>query len=401
MSWVTDIARDHAFRYIPFGHWLRHIPGKAQIESWIEWWASLREPPMSGRLPAVVRSWQFNLLCQLVILINTAFVFADTNYQIDNLQEQGMPASTAMEIFFCAFYTVELSLRLFAQGRWFFVGNDASWNWFDTCLVLVTFLDIVGSMSGNVGYTRVFRVLKIVKILRVVRVLQFFNELRLMINCVLGSIVSLFWCIVMIYFVMFLFAVYFTQEVTRHMQDEGLADVEVSDFPEIQEFFDSVQTTTLTLFMAVTGGEDWRRIYEVLEPVGTVACLGFLSYIFIFLFSVLNVIMGIFVEKAVKLAQPDADHLLIQTRKRHAADAQELITLFSNADLDGSKTLSQDEFELFISQPEFKEFLQMRGIDIKEAKTFFNMVAETIGDRELEVHHVVRCCLASRATPPA
>jgi len=205
--------------------------------------------------------------------------------------------------------------------------------------------------------------------------------------------VSLFWCIVMIYFVMFLFAVYLVQEVTRHMQDNGPAEVEVSDYPEIQIFFGSIQTSTLTLFMAVTGGEDWRRIYDVLQPVGTLACFGFLCYIFIFLFSVLNVIMGIFVEKAVKLAQPDADHVLLQTRKRHAADAKELLSLFACADLDGSQTLSQDEFELFISQPKFKEFLLIRGIDIKEARTFFNMVGESIGERELEVSQVVRCCL--------
>merc|ERR1740121_1796193 len=178
------------------------------------------------------------------------------------------------------------------------------------------------------------------------------------------------------------------------MQDNGSTDVEVSDYPEIETFFGSVQTCTLTLFMAVTGGEDWRRMYEVLEPVGALACFGFLCYVFIFSFSVLNVITAIFVEKAVKLAQPDADHQLIQSRKRQAADAKELQTLFRKADVDGSQTLSQGEFETFISQPDFKEFLQMRGIDIKEARTFFNMVSETIGrDRELEVNHVVRCCL--------
>ena len=99
-------------------------------------------------------------------------------------------------------------------------------------------------------------------------------------------------------------------------------------------------------------------------------------------------------EKAVKLAQPDADHLLLQSRKRHAADEKELLAMLEKADVDGSQTLSQREFESFFAQPEFKEFLLIRGIDIKEARTFFKMVSETIGrNKELDVNHVVRCCL--------
>merc|ERR1712032_240159 len=125
-------------------------------------------------------------------------------------------------------------------------------------------LDVVGSLTKNVGFARSFRLLKVVKVLRVVCVLQFFTELRLMLNCVLGSIVSLFWCIVMICFVMFLFAVFFTQAVTQYMKDVGPVDVSVEDFPDIDVFFGNIQTCILTLFMVVTGGEDWRNTYIVL-----------------------------------------------------------------------------------------------------------------------------------------
>merc|ERR1712238_465594 len=98
-------------------------------------------------------------------------------------------------------------------------------------------------------------------------------------------------------------------------------------------------------------------------------------------------------EKGVKMAQPDTNNQILETRRKQAADAKELLALFNKADADGSQTLSQGEFEICIGKPEFKEFLQTRGIDIKEARTFFNMVADTIGDRELDVSHVVRCCL--------
>jgi len=244
-----------------------------------------------------------------------------------------------------------------------------------------------------VGYTRVFRVLKVVKVLRVVRVLQFFTDLRMMINCVLASIVSLFWCIVMIVFVMFIFAVYFTQEATRYMKEDGPPNVELADYPLIRVFFGNVQTSILTLFMSVTGGEDWRNVYVVLQPVGDMPCAFFLAFIFVFLFSILNIIMSIFVEKGVKMAEPDTNNQILEARRKQAADRKELMQMFNKVDADGSQTISQDEFEICVATEEFKDFLSTRGIDIKEARTFFDMVADTIGDRELDVNHVVRCCL--------
>merc|ERR1712087_112721 len=66
------------------------------------------------------------------------------------------------------------------------------------------------------------------------------------------------------------------------------------------------------------------------------------------------------------------------------------------AGVDNFETLDHDQFLEIISRPSFTEFLQVRGIDIKEATTFFNMVAESIGDQELEMGSVVRCCLGIR-----
>ena len=108
-------------------------------------------------------------------------------------------------------------------------------------------------------------------------------------------------------------------------------------------------------------------------------------------------------DKAVKLARPDDDRLLLENRKRNAADAKELMLLFKKADVDGSETLSLSEFEAFLAVPRFKDFLLARGIDIKEVRTFFNLLAEAIGkNRELDVNRVsCAAASASKGTQPA
>jgi hypothetical protein len=192
---------------------------------------------------------------------------------------------------------------------------------------------------------------------------------------------------------MFLFAVYFTQAVGQHLRDTEPNLTNVGGYPIFEKNFGSVQTTMLTLFKAVTGGADWQEIYWVLQPVGNLKCAIFLLYVFVFLFSIWNVIMSVFVEKALKLAQPDVDDVMLEKRIKDFQDGKELTKLFEKADMDKSTTLNQEEFELFCSQPEFQRFLQARGIDIKEANLFFEMLVDSMGESEVPVGDLVATCI--------
>merc|ERR1712232_228980 len=82
-------------------------------------------------------------------------------------------------------------------------------------------------------------------------------------------------------------------------------------------------------------------------------------------------------------------------------DAKELERLFTRMDVDASGTVSQEEFMNFIEQPELAGFLRVRGIDVKEAKLFFSMVATSgkhCGTNEVEIAPIVACCLRIKGT---
>merc|ERR1712217_4388 len=74
--------------------------------------------------------------------------------------------------------------------------------------------------------------------------------------------------------------------------------------------------------------------------------------------------------------------------------AEELMSLFGELDEDGSQTVSLDEFRTVSKHPRLKSYLQIRGIDIKNAESFFNMLLAIAGeDSEIDLQTLVTACL--------
>ena len=132
-----------------------------------------------------------------------------------------------------------------------------------------------GGSGVNLGFLRLLRLCKIVKILRVFRTLRFFSELRLMLDCVVGSLMNVFWCLIMLIFVMYVFALLLQQGVVQYLQERGNDGSHIG----LQEYFSSVGVTVVTLFQSCTSGVDWSEPYKALQPTGWVLPISFLLYI--------------------------------------------------------------------------------------------------------------------------
>merc|ERR1740123_2279106 len=108
----------------------------------------------------------------------------------------------------------------------------------------------------DLRFIRVCRVLRVSKILRVFRAFRFLFELRLMVSCVLGSLVSLMWAGLLLMLVLMIFALIFVESLIEFR-------IENPDLPEIttdliDQNFGSVMTGMVKLFSCTTGGEDWH-----------------------------------------------------------------------------------------------------------------------------------------------
>jgi hypothetical protein len=390
-------------------------PGRMQsgltfLADWLEEMLVEGEPERTGRLYEIVHSKPFEMFCLSVIVFNGLFVGYTTNVEMEyfdahpsqdwsQLQAPTTPPEWLyIEIALVVWYCIELAMRLSVHKAHYFFNQDAKWNIMDFSLVAFSIADLI-SKATQIGFFRMIRVFKVVKVLRTLRAMRFFQELRLMVDCALGSFMQLLWCLVVIAFILYLFSLVFVQGMAEYLTDlvaeEGtLTQAQADRYTDVVGHFGSVPQAMLLLLQSVTGGLDWEELYDIILLSGGIRAAVYVFYILFFVVAIWNIITSVFVEKVLKLAQPDMDTLMMEQRRKDDEDAKVLRELFRKLDVDCSGTISAAEFERCIREKEVENFMVGRGIDIKDAKTFFTMLSESMDkENEVDIGTVVGSCL--------
>merc|ERR1719277_1889127 len=120
------------------------------------------------------------------------------------------------------------------------------------------------------------------------------------------------------------------------------------------DYFGSVKEAIVTLLQSTTSGLDWREVYWLLDHNMSMLPWLFLFYILFFAIAAWNIVTSTFIEKALKLAQPDLETLTLEQTMKDCMDAEELNEIFSSADTDGSKAISFEEFHQIANHAKFR-----------------------------------------------
>lgn len=373
------------------------------------WFSELKEPERTSCFSRIVDGHKFSTLCLLVILANAILIIIVSDYEIQHLGESIPEDWEGLELSLTIFYGVELMLKILVHRLYFFVNEEWRWNIFDFFLVVFSFSEVAisrylvlnqtseeSSASLNVGFLRLLRLTKLAKVLRVFRTLKFFTELRLMIDCVLGSFMQIFWCLVMIVFVLYVFSLLLVQGIADYMLTaENLTDKHRT---ELLDMFGSVGGALMTLFQSTTAGLDWRTAFDpLLQAEGNPFLASvFLVYISIFTISIWNIVTSTFVEKAMKLAKPDLDSMLLEQSLRDLQDSDELEKLFkpyASRNEAGEDEIALDDLQEAADEAEFLLYLSVRGIDVKNVKLFFYMLGSMREDNVIDLKSLVKACV--------
>jgi len=206
-------------------------------------------------------------------------------------------------------------------------------------------------------------------------------------------LITLFWCLLLVFFLLYVFSLLMVQLLIFELQDRNLTLTSESD---AYQFFGSVEHTVLSLLMSTTGGADWGDVYAVLLPYGTVLPLFFVLYILFFMVALWNVVTSAFVDKAVKMGKPDAASLGMEQKTRDIKDGEELVLMFKQADLDESRGISKSEFRMAMANEKFTYCLQAHNIDIANAESLFDMLISISGKDEVDIRTLVGALLRLR-----
>mmetsp|Transcript_66846 Transcript_66846/g.157486 ORF Transcript_66846/g.157486 Transcript_66846/m.157486 type:complete len:582 (+) Transcript_66846:25-1770(+) len=378
-----------------------HLRCAAVLLQMLQWWQSLAEPKRSGCLYRIETSRIVRDLSTVVILANAISITLLTDWILMHPNE-GIPDSFQYaDAGFVAFFMLEVGLRLIVHRLYFFINDNAVWNWMDFGLVAFSILELALSWSagkggnGTIMYLRVFRLFKFAPILRSLRVITAFRELAMMMESFRSCIAAMFWSLVLLLFLVYMSALLFTQGVSDALTDASMTSDEEQ---VVREHFGSVIRTMLSLYMAVTGGNDWSLYYSILATTGIYQYL-FLGYTFFFAFAIYNILTGIFVERAVAANMPDREQQILQERKRLLEQADELRYLFECLDLDSSGFISLDEFVKCMKDPRIVAYMSSVGMSVHDVEYLFRVVANE--DSEVEIDRFVDGCMAIKGSATA
>merc|ERR1719453_2455220 len=119
----------------------------------------------------------------------------------------------------------------------------------------------------------------------------------------------------------------------------------------------------LSLYMAVTGGNDWGPYYSVVETASPIYAVIFIFFTFFFTFALFNILTGIFVEKAVCTSLPDRDDLVLQQRQKARQDAQEFRHMCSVLDKGKKGTIRWKDFERHMENDVMVAYMASIGLE--------------------------------------
>lgn len=213
-------------------------------------------------LSKIVYSSPFELLIAFVILINAISLALLT---MPNPDPETKSVYEALDNFALYIYAVELGLRIISYGLkpWKFFNQK--WNVFDFLIIALSPV-----FAGQVV------ILRLLRLFRLIRIFRFLPEVKVLTSSIARSLPPLLSMGVLIFLALFIY---------------GMAGVYIFG-EQIPLHWGDISIALTTLFILLTL-ENFPSYLEEATLVSAWALPFFLSYIFIIVFTVLNVLIGV------------------------------------------------------------------------------------------------------------
>jgi hypothetical protein len=401
-----DLSPKSESKKLTFISWALKYTGQGS-QSWLEWlddvWdmvGRVEAPPREGWLQMVVNSRLFSFIINMVIITNCFVMIHSVDYEISSGGHIPDWVMTA-EITFLGFYALEFVLKIAYFRSYYFY--DANWklNIFDMFLLFSTLwnvIDVIGS-DMNYSWLRTVRLLRVVRVLRLVRVFSLVRPLRDIARGLRSTMSTLFWSIVMLFFIFLMFSIAFVQRMATFIEEQG-DDIDSTLKGEILVLFPSVSRSVITLFMASSAGQDWVEHYTVLEKTGDLNKYAFVIYIAFIQIAVLNIILGVFIDRAMKNMSSEGAEMGREHMEEEMQREDDLRSLCCEVDLDDSGSICQEEWDS-IHQKKMISYLHMLGLKPCDVQEFFTMMSTSAPDGKVNIEEFVRGCMQLKGNASA
>lgn len=291
----------------------------------------------------------------LVIVLNAIFMGLDIEF---NREDFSWPFWIVESIFLTTFL-VELLLRVVAaKPKRAFCDN---WGIFDTSVTLLGCADawfltfiLSGSEDNPLGSFVVLRILRLIRLVRLLRVLRMFPELVLLVNTIMESVKAVTWMSFLLLIIMYVGSIMTVMLVGIPYRDSD---------EDVMKHFGTMGSALFSHFAIITL-EGWVDVAEAAMRHNTLWSLYFISVIALTNFCLVNLMIGVIVERIISVAQQQEAEIASFVSESEQFKIT-LKTLFDCADIDGSGEVTREELRVLLNDPRTHAIMSAFGINVR------------------------------------
>lgn len=308
----------------------------------------------------------FHIVVSSLVVVNSIFLGLETDHYESGKHTGQFDPWYATNVAFTSLFCIELALRSYSSRTAFF---KDPWNNFDSCLVLMSFIDtfileVFANEESEVGVISVLRVLRIFRVLRMVRLLRFCGPLRLLVVGAIDATRALMWAWILITVVVYIFAIF----LTRTVGFAHKADNEV-----LNDYFGNIIYSMFTLFQVITL-EGWPSVARAAMKVEPWVWIVFVVFLLLTTFSIMNMIVSVIVDSTLEHARNEKLDLLHAQEAEMSAAVVKIDEIFKRADVDRNGSITKEELLSGLAVKEIQQFLQEVGVDLHFAEHVFDVI---------------------------
>jgi len=252
-------------------------------------------------------------------------------------------------------------------------------------------VDISFVSSFRTG-VKMIRLARTARALRMFKIIRNSTRARLLFEETVASVSLGFWLCCVLFVALSFFGIFFMQAAVDVLLGKSEASYSDSLQNQVLATFGSSPEAIFSLFAVAAGGMPWSLTFKTLMAVDAFYGIMFVVFVFFVIILFLNVVIGVFVDSAVRRS------------KKHEVEnkydeAKRFRNLLSQAELDSADgAVSKAEFLQFLNTPFGNEQLMSLGLEIAEALGVYELLDKE-GKHIVNIDDLASAC--ARFTQPS
>ncbi|EPQ04075.1 Sodium channel protein type 11 subunit alpha [Myotis brandtii] len=251
----------------------------------------------------------FDVFIIIFILLNMISMMAESYEQSKTMKS----ILENLNLAFVVIFTIECLVKIFALRQYYFTNG---WNLFDCLIVVISIVSTMISLLENQEHIpfppTLFRIVRLARIGRILRLVRAARGIRTLLFALMMSLPSLFNIGLLLFLVMFIYAIFGMNSFCRVKQDSGIDDI---------FNFETFAGSLLCLFQ-ITTSAGWDTLLNPMlksealcDPnkenchLSTIAIAYFVSYIIISFLIVVNMYIAVILENFNTATEESEDPL--------------------------------------------------------------------------------------------